>query len=107
MPLLVANYQKKVLETRIVKFASVMKQAVSTKIAEEGNIDHSMLTTARSADEAEEFFNTNYASYMKITGTKKLTQGFAIGFPDGSGAYVHIDQCGWGPLYQYSLVRGL
>jgi hypothetical protein len=57
MPTLVANYQKKTLETRIKKFYSVLNEAINMKKVEDGSMDGSMLTKAYSADEAQQFFD--------------------------------------------------
>jgi hypothetical protein len=88
MPALVANYQKKVLTTRIQKFYSVFSQALNAKFAEDGDLDDSMLTEINNPDMAEEFFNVNLKPYMQTIGSKKLTKGIVVGFPDGSGMYL-------------------
>jgi hypothetical protein len=89
MPNLIANYQKKVLETRIKKFYSVLNQAATTKIAEAGALDAAMIKTTQNPAQLEEFFNMNFAPYMKTTETKKLNKGFVAAFPDGAGMYMN------------------
>ncbi len=88
MPALTASYQKKVLEVRIKKFVSVWKQAVALAQSD-GLFDTTILKAGgNGGDIAEEFFNINFAPYMKVTETKKLSRGFSACFPDGSGVYV-------------------
>ena len=89
MPALIANYQKKVLETRIKRLASVYAQAEAARTADGFTEDGSMLTTQSSPDEVEEWWNVNYAPYIKTVNTKKLQRGFAVAFPDGSGVFFH------------------
>jgi type II secretory pathway pseudopilin PulG len=83
MPALVANYQKKVLETRIKKFYSVMQQAVNMKKAEDGALDGSMLAANFSPAEMTLFFDTNYKPYLKTISVDAMTRGIIAGFPDG------------------------
>ena len=59
MPALIVNYQKKVLETRIKKFYSVLNQVNSLRTADDTSLDRTMITTDRNAVEGEEFFNAN------------------------------------------------
>jgi type II secretory pathway pseudopilin PulG len=101
MPALTANYQKKVLETRIKKFYSVLNQAANAKIADDGALDFSMMTgKSNSPDVALEFFEVNYAPYMKTLKLEKTGKGLAAALPDGSGMYlrdhgnnIHIHFC--------------
>jgi prepilin-type N-terminal cleavage/methylation domain-containing protein len=87
IPGLVANYQKKVLETRIKKFYSTIQQAGRMKEAEDGAMDYSMLTAAHNGDMLEKHFKVNYEPYFKVIGSKKTSTGFVVGLPDGSGIY--------------------
>ncbi len=88
MPVLTAAYQKKVMVTRLQKFYSVFKQAANMKIAEDGALDTSMINVARSPDQMMEFFNTNYAPYLRTLSVKKLERGIVAALPDGSGFYM-------------------
>jgi prepilin-type N-terminal cleavage/methylation domain-containing protein len=88
MPALVASYQKKVLETRIKHFYSVLNQATTTKIAEDGALDNSMVTVGSNANQALEYFNVNYKPYMQITEITLRDYGVAVGFPNGSGMFI-------------------
>ena len=88
MPALIANYQKKVFETRIKKFYSVMNQAVGMKRADDDALDFSMMTASNNAVQAEEFFNVNFAPYLKTTNVKKANTGIVVGFPDGAGVHM-------------------
>jgi prepilin-type N-terminal cleavage/methylation domain-containing protein len=99
MPALMANYRKKVLETRIKKFYSVINQSVRMKQAQDGEFDTSMLTAAADPDVMLEFFNKNYAPYLKTTSVEKMTKGLAVGFPDGSGMYLFKTEA-YGEWYQ-------
>jgi type II secretory pathway pseudopilin PulG len=89
MPVLMANYQKKVLETRIKKFYSTYMQALNQ--AQTEGFNDSMLISANNPDEMLEFFETNYAPYIKTIEVKKLAKGLAIGLSDGSGMYLKKD----------------
>ena len=85
MPALIANYQKKVVITRMQKFYSIMAQAA--QMGEE-TYDQSMFTSVGNPDEAMEFFEINYAPYMKTVSAKKLTKGIVAALSDGSGIYI-------------------
>jgi hypothetical protein len=90
MPALVTNYQKKVLETRIKKFYSVIQQAQNMTKAEGLTVPGSFQGTDK-ADDPEsslEFFDEYLKPYVKTTEVKKLNRGIAAGFPDGSGMYL-------------------
>ncbi|MDR1327382.1 MAG: type II secretion system GspH family protein [Heliobacteriaceae bacterium] len=89
MPALIANNRKKILETRIKKFYSVINQAVMMKIAEDDSIDYTMLTIAYEPTQILDFIDKNYTQYLKMTDIKKLTKGVAAGLPDGSGMYIY------------------
>jgi type II secretory pathway pseudopilin PulG len=88
MPALIANHKKKVLITRIKKFYSSYNQAYNMKIADDGEIDASMLNVNDSPDAAMKFFNANYAPYMKVLKTEKTAKGMAAALPDGAGLYI-------------------
>jgi hypothetical protein len=88
-----------------------MYQARNTKIAEDGAIDTSMFATATTdPDEAMEFFNVNYAPYLKTTRIEKVLNGVGAAFPDGSGLYLskRTDQTSWMCfLVNYKEIKGL
>ena len=88
MPALIANYQKKVVITRLQKFYSTMQQGINTKIAEDGAQDCSMFRTTNDADEVLEFWNVNYAPYVKTVRVDKGERSVKVAFPDGSGMFV-------------------
>lgn len=89
MPALVANYQKKVLVTRMQKINAIWATAGSVLEAEGLGQDRSMLTTNYSLDEIEEWWNVNFAEQIKTVNTKKLSRGLTVAFPDGSGAFFY------------------
>jgi len=88
MPSLIANYKKRVLTTRIKRFYSCYTQAYNMKIANDGELDTSMLTAIDDPDVAMNFFNVNYAPYIKTLKTEKTAKGMAAALPDGSGLYI-------------------
>ncbi len=88
MPGLTAAYQKKVTVVRLQKFYSTMLQGINTKIAHDGAQDCSMFTSAYNPDEVLEFWNTNYAPYVKTIRVEKTLQGVEVDFLDGSGVYI-------------------
>ncbi|MDR1327671.1 MAG: type II secretion system GspH family protein [Heliobacteriaceae bacterium] len=94
MPALISNYKKKVLLTRIKKFYSAYTQAYNMKIANDGELDVSMLTAIDDPDVATEFFNVNYEPYMKIVEKTKTAKGMAAALPDGSGLYIRKSNFG-------------
>ena len=94
LPGLIASYKKKALETRIKKFYSVLNQAYKMKIAQDEALDASMLTAVGDPDIMLDFFNKNYASFMKTIAVEKMDKGLAVGFLDGSGMYLLKDYAG-------------
>ncbi|MDR1327638.1 MAG: type II secretion system GspH family protein [Heliobacteriaceae bacterium] len=93
MPVLITHYKKNVLITRMKKFYSVLNQAVNMKIAQDGELDGSVLTAVNDPDVAMNFFDVNYAPYMKVVEKTKTPKGMAAAFPDGSGLYLRKDSC--------------
>ncbi len=89
IPGLVANYQKKVLITRLQKFYNI--QVNSANIMEsdgECSFANSAALTD-SPDFAIEYIDCRYKPYVKNLAVKKLTKGAAIALADGSGVYVN------------------
>jgi prepilin-type N-terminal cleavage/methylation domain-containing protein len=95
MPSLIQHYKNKVLETRIKAFYSVFKQTYGMKIAEDSELDASMITANNDPDVAMQFFDVNYRPYMKVVASQKTNKGFSARFPNGSGMHIRrTSTCG-------------
>jgi hypothetical protein len=91
MPALVANYQKKVVTTRLQKFASLLRNIHNMRLADTGTGEFicSMLTANNNSDMTLAFWSENYAPYMKtIAEPQKVLNGILVPLVDGGGMYI-------------------
>ncbi len=70
MPALIANHQKKVVESRVKKFYSVINQAVIMSEVDNGSYEFWDYPVDNDSDAMEEFFNRYFAKYIN---TLKIT----------------------------------
>lgn len=88
IPTLLHSYKKQVLETKVKKFYSTWSQVYKTLRANQVTVDTSMLTTYDNADEIFNFFEANYAPYLRTVKKAKTTKGMYAVLPDGSAVYM-------------------
>ena len=101
IPTLTANYKKKVVETRLAKFYSMMNEAV--RLSE---IDHGNRSTWDVSKDAVDFYNTYFASYLKTakiddTDPQKILINTIDGtqmifYNNGDPNIMHISYCPFG-----------
>ena len=98
LPMLIQNYRKNVLSTRIAKFASIYQQAVRMAEAEHGEMQY--WETMQETDDKEitntgesylKRYNKYMAKYLKTTSYKVLPDGVAFSLADGSGFIYYYD----------------
>jgi prepilin-type N-terminal cleavage/methylation domain-containing protein len=96
IPGLVASYQKKVTETKIKKFYSLIQQAVKMKEVEDGALTEFTGTLAAGA---QVYFDDNFKPYLQTMNvTQVAPYGVLAGFPDGSAMFI-FKSTGMGILY--------
>jgi len=82
IPTLVANYQKKLVTTRMLKFYSSMKQAIQLASV---NSYMENVTSEKSGEKILEWYNNNLAKNLKTQSVKTLPDGILARLSDGSG----------------------
>ncbi len=96
IPTLVQGYKKQVVETRLQKFYSTMKQAVELSKIDNGETRTWELATEDTADEKEKFWNTYFAPYVSVLKTEKIgNDKFFIYFKDGSAVRLNLRETDW------------
>jgi prepilin-type N-terminal cleavage/methylation domain-containing protein len=98
IPGLIASYQKKVVETRIKKFYSVIQQAIKMIEANGSTLDATGYGSAGGTDKALKYWE-QLSPYIKSTEVRNTGKGATVGFADGSGMYM------WGPSGAAEIVR--
>jgi hypothetical protein len=90
MPSLIANYQKKVVVTRLQRFDNIVGQMKSMFAAD--NSGTTLPECCTSADTRNPNFSAkqleHFFQYAKHSDIEKMTGGALMGFPDGSGVYI-------------------
>ncbi len=87
LPALVQNYQKHVVETKLMKFNSIINQALRLSVADNGAPDSWIPRTHNySYQETVEFMNTYFLPYIKYvkTGPSPSQNGISVTLLDGS-----------------------
>ena len=98
LPTLIANYQKKVVETRLISFYSKINQAYRMSYAENGDtLDWVVSDKTYSYDEMLAWLEKYLFPYMRYVYAKKYVSSVTgeifveVGMVDGSSAYFMID----------------
>ncbi len=87
LPVLTANYKKKVTSVRLKHFSSLWHQVSQRAYIDNGDYGYYSSLEALSSDSAYEFFNTYLSQYLTVTDVKKKGNGVIVGLPNGSGFY--------------------
>ena len=105
LPTLIANYQKKVVETRLISFYSKINQAYRMSYAENGDTVYWIETNKTySYEEMVDWLEKYIFPYMKHLSVKKCISysgqlGVCVTIPDGSLYWFSIDGNGQDVLY--------
>ena len=106
LPTLIANYQKKVVETRLISFYSKINQAYRMSYAENGDtVDWITSDKNYSYDEMVKWLEQYIFPYMKHYNVKQCNVettgqiGVCVTIPDGSLYWFSIDQNGQDVAY--------
>ena len=98
LPILIANYQKKVVETRLISFYSKINQAYRMSYAENGDtLDWVVSDKTYSYDEMLAWLEKYLFPYMRYVYAKKYVSSVSgetfvhVGMVDGSSVYFQID----------------
>lgn len=95
MPVLVQNYQKKLVVTRLKHFSSTMQQAAQLREKDKilGSFEDMGTNDVRAfnGEDMEKFFNHYWRPYIKVVNVTKMTKGLFVTFPNGAGAYMQRD----------------
>ena len=91
MPVLIQNYQKNLIATRLKHYSSVLQQAAAQRDKDiiEGNFVEMKAdeVAAYNPDDMENFYNTYWRPYIKTLNLKKLERGILVEYANGTGAY--------------------
>ena len=87
IPTLIANYQKRIVETRLVRFYSTMNQALKMSVAENGQLYFNQIYEGDSAYLTEWYRNyvIKYIKTIKEEGPEVNNTYYKAIFIDGSG----------------------
>lgn len=108
IPSLISKYHRCVVETKLVKFESVINQAVRMSIAENEDIVYNPPSTADRSVYLKEWFDENLLKYMKADydGDVIGTQYYKVTFLDGTGFVSYINSNGPTLHFFYCLNAG-
>ena len=90
IPGLMAKHKRKIAETKLAKFYSVMNQALRMSIAEHGEIliDNTNKSDTSNSEYIEKWYKENITKYIKTIheeGSDKNNAYYKVAFIDGSG----------------------
>ncbi len=89
LPVLIQNYKKQVVETRLQKFYSIMNQAAKQAESIYGEFQYWDNTTSiDDTNGMEAWWNKYFAPYIKTLKIETCGQNLLIYLPDGSGFYI-------------------
>ncbi len=102
LPNLIYSYKKRVIETRLVHFSSMFRQAIQMAEAEHGETTTWDGFQIENADAMLESYNKYLNKYIKTVEYHKTPKGVAFALPNGSGFHYrkNLDTGTWrGNLY--------
>ncbi len=90
LPAVITKHKRKVAETKLAKFYSVINQALRMSIAEHGEIliDNTNKTSTSNVEYIEKWYKENITKYIKTIheeGSDKTSTYYKVAFIDGSG----------------------
>lgn len=104
LPTLIQSYKKKVIETRLAKFASIYRQAITMAEVEHGPKEHWNLIPSNPSDPSDDLYKTKASGeeylaiyqkylgkYLKTDSYTTLPNGVAFELADGSGFIFYYD----------------
>lgn len=108
IPSLISKYHRRVAETKLVKFESVINQAVRMSIAENDDIVYNPPSTGDTSIYLKEWFNENLLKYMNANYDGDVIKGqyYKVTFLDGTGFVAYINSNGPTLHFFYCLNAG-
>ena len=85
LPVLVSNYKKKIVETRLKRFYSVANNALVTSQSENESWDFWYFNSSVDPSGTKDWYDKYLAEYWKTIKTEEISGGYiVVYFPDGS-----------------------
>ncbi len=88
IPNLIHSYKKKVVETKLLKFYTVMNEAIRRSEIDNGDKKNWNFPTNQWADSKEEFYNKYFNNYIKSDKRIKDEDEYNVYFTDGSAMLI-------------------